>query len=85
MLRDQSVQSLRELAPDTGAYINEADPNEPNWQEAFWGTNYPRLLDIKKKWDPDGVFFCVPCVGSELWTVSGGDAIGQGNGTICRV
>jgi hypothetical protein len=84
-LRNVRVQALRELAPDSGAYLNEADPTEPNWQQAFWGSNYPRLLDLKMKWDPDGVFWCLPCVGSELWTVSGGDGLGQDGGTICRV
>jgi hypothetical protein len=25
------------------------------------------LLDIKQKYDPDGVFWCKKCVGSEAW------------------
>lgn len=83
-LRNVRVQALRELAPNSGAYVNEADPTEPNWQRAFWGSNYPRLLNLKKKWDPDGVFWCRPCVGNELWTVTGADGLGQDGGTICR-
>ncbi|EXJ78850.1 hypothetical protein A1O1_09252 [Capronia coronata CBS 617.96] len=31
LLRDVEVEALRQLAPNTGAYINEADPAEPNW------------------------------------------------------
>ena len=78
------TQALKSLAPNTGAYVSEADPTEEEWQQDFWGENYPRLLAVKEKWDPQGVFWCVPCVGHELWRVSGGDGIGQDGGTICR-
>ena len=84
-LRNVRTQALRDLAPDTGAYVNEADPLEPDWQKTFWGENYPRLARLKKKWDPRGVFWCRPCVGNEDWVVEGGDAIGQHEGRICRV
>ena len=83
-LRSVRTQALRDLAPDTGAYVNEGDPTEPAWQKTFYGENYARLLRIKKKWDPRGVFWCKPCVGNEEWSVSGGDAIGQHEGKICR-
>jgi hypothetical protein len=59
--------SLRLLSPNGGTYPNEADPNLPNWQRAFWGSNYPKLLDIKQRVDPNGVFYCRSCVGSEYW------------------
>lgn len=83
-LRNVRTEALRELAPDMGAYVNEADPTEPEWQQTFWGDNYARLAKLKKKWDPNGVFWCRPCVGSEEWVVEGGDAIGQHEGKICR-
>ncbi|KAL1918540.1 uncharacterized protein VTP21DRAFT_3200 [Calcarisporiella thermophila] len=35
------VQTLRDITPDSGSYPNESDPNEPNWQQAFFGNNYP--------------------------------------------
>jgi hypothetical protein len=50
-----------------GAYLNEADANEPNFQQAFWGDNYARLLEIKRKVDPNDAFWCTPCVGNERW------------------
>jgi hypothetical protein len=53
-----------------GCYVNEADRNEPNHQEAFWGSSYPRLLDIKHKYDPLGVFWCAVCVGAEEWVLN---------------
>lgn len=61
------VEALTELAPDMGAYINEADPFQKNYHEVFWGVNYPRLLAIKKKVDPCDVFWCRACVGNEGW------------------
>jgi hypothetical protein len=67
LLTNTYVEALRVLAPDSGAYVNEADANEPNFQQAFWGSNYPRLLDIKRRFDPDDVFWCMPCVGNERW------------------
>lgn len=48
---------LKDATPAGGAYNNEADVGEQNWQHSFWGENYPRLLDIKKKWDPTEVFY----------------------------
>ncbi|CAG8897608.1 unnamed protein product [Penicillium egyptiacum] len=69
--------ALRQLAPDTGAYFNEANSYEPNWQWSFWGLNYPRLHTIKQKYDPEGILWCHKCVGSETWTQ-------QENGTLCR-
>jgi hypothetical protein len=59
--------SLKSLNPLGGTYSNEADPDSPDWQHAFWGSNYERLYSIKTKLDPEGVFYCRSCVGSELW------------------
>jgi len=60
--------ALRAAAPNGAAYINEADPFQPNWQEAFWGTNYPRLLAARRRWDPSGVFYAVSTPATEEWT-----------------
>jgi len=52
---------LRELAPNTGAYMNEgAGRYEPDWQRTFWGEHYERLLKIKKAVDPDDTLWCQP-------------------------
>jgi FAD/FMN-containing dehydrogenase len=48
----------------TAAYYNEAY-DEEDWQNRFFGSNYKRLLSIKKSVDPNGVFSCRLCVGSE--------------------
>lgn len=51
-----SMKALRVAAPDTGAYVNECDYFQDDWQRAFWGPNYPRLARIKRRYDPDGLF-----------------------------
>ncbi|KAF2179557.1 FAD-binding domain-containing protein [Zopfia rhizophila CBS 207.26] len=56
-----------EWAPDTGAYMNEANCFSANWKQDFYGGNYDRLLEIKKKYDPSGSLFVVSGVGSDLW------------------
>ena len=56
---------LRKATPGAGTYVNETDYFEPDWQRAFWGENYPRLLAIKRAVDPEGLFTCHHCVGSE--------------------
>ncbi|KAF2668007.1 FAD-binding domain-containing protein [Microthyrium microscopicum] len=68
--------SLRSISPNGGTYANEADPDTPNWQHAFWGSNYDRLLRIKKMVDPEGVFYCRRCVGSEFFE--------DHDGILCR-
>ncbi|KAE8422984.1 hypothetical protein BDV36DRAFT_279501 [Aspergillus pseudocaelatus] len=69
--------ALRQLAPGTGAYFNEANRYEPNWQWSLFGPNYPRLYAIKQKYDPDHLLWCHQCVGSEAW-------VEQTNGSLCR-
>ncbi|KAL4257798.1 oxygen-dependent FAD-linked oxidoreductase family protein [Pleurotus pulmonarius] len=59
--------ALRALAPKSGAYLNEGDPFEPDFKTAFYGVNYPRLLEIKDKWDPDQLLFGAIAVGGDRW------------------
>lgn len=54
-----------------GAYINEADKEDPEWQDSYFGEKYGRLKKIKDKYDPNGVLWCRPCVGSEDWDKEG--------------
>ncbi|KAG7091879.1 hypothetical protein E1B28_008280 [Marasmius oreades] len=60
----ERVQLSRVIAPNSGAYTNEGDLYEPDHEKAFWGDNYPKLLKIKKKYDPEGLLDCWHCVGS---------------------
>ncbi|KAF8152983.1 FAD-binding domain-containing protein [Crassisporium funariophilum] len=61
----KSANFLREITPDAGAYHNEADIHEPDWQWSFWNKNYERLVDIKKKYDPHHLLDCWQCIGWE--------------------
>ena len=60
------MRIIRAATPGAGNYANEADYHEPDWQEAFWGSNYPRLLAIKRRYDPEGFFSTHHSVGSEI-------------------
>jgi hypothetical protein len=65
------VPLLAKLEPDMGAYLNEADAYEREFQTSFWGDKYPRLELVKKKWDPEGIFITRRGVGSEEWDEEG--------------
>ncbi len=66
-----SMDAIRKLLPRVGSYVWETDFFQPHWQEAFWGDNYTRLLAVKAKYDPDGLFFLHHGVGSEDWSADG--------------
>lgn len=59
-----AIEVIRAATPGAGTYCNEADYFEPDWQQAFWGTNYDRLMAIKRKVDPDNIFRVHHGVGS---------------------
>jgi FAD/FMN-containing dehydrogenase len=76
----------RQLTPGGGTYMSESDYIEPEWQQSFHGDKYSRLLEIKGKWDPHGVFYAQNAVGSEEWEMSDmllGHLPSQ-NGRLCR-
>jgi len=66
-----SMAALRVAAPGAGAYVNECDYFQADWQRAFWGPNYPRLARVKRRYDPDGLFTVHHGVGSEAWSADG--------------
>ncbi|KXX80636.1 putative FAD-linked oxidoreductase YvdP [Madurella mycetomatis] len=47
------------------AYLNYIDDTQANWQESYYGDNYKRLVDIKKKWDPGCFWRFHQSIGSE--------------------
>ena len=66
-----AMDEIRKLTPRVTSYVWETDYFQPGWQDAFWGANYPRLLAIKRKYDPGGLFFLHHGVGSEDWSPDG--------------
>ncbi len=72
------IAAMKKQAPNTGAYMNEGDRNDPDYAQDFYGEHLTRLQAIKQEYDPTGVFYCPTCVGSAQWSVAS-------NGTMCRV
>ncbi len=58
MTRKGQILSKLSFGTSPSCYLNEADPNEKNWQEIFFGskTIYAKLKSIKNKFDPNGLF-----------------------------
>jgi hypothetical protein len=77
---EQNKEPLwRKWAPNSGSYINEANPFNSNFKDDFYGGNYDRLLEIKKKYDPTGSLFVQAGVGSHSWNYD------LDSGMLCQV
>ncbi|WP_291148085.1 FAD-binding oxidoreductase [Flavobacterium sp. UBA7680] len=57
-------ERLSDAGNATGAYVNYIDPLQHNWAQEYYGSNYKRLLEIKKKVDPNNYFNFQQSVGS---------------------
>lgn len=71
------IEALTPLGEEGGAYLNEGDFNQPNWQSTFYGGNYQKLLEIKDRYDPAQTFYARTAVGSDRW-------IEREDGRLCR-
>lgn len=68
-LHSVQMRQLYDIEPDFRvSYRNLGDPLESDAAQVYWGPNYKRLLEIKRKWDPEDLFFSQLGVGSEGWT-----------------
>jgi hypothetical protein len=69
-LKLRGVEASRKLADivgqEGGTYINEANPYEPEWENVFWGNNYDKLVEVKRRVDPESLFGCNRCVGGDI-------------------
>ncbi|KAJ5662168.1 FAD-linked oxidoreductase sor8 [Penicillium maclennaniae] len=77
LMTDSLIPRLAALSPGGGAYLNEADWKQPDWQSVFYGYKYPLLKSIKEKYDPEHVFYARTAVGSESWYE-------EWDGQLCR-
>jgi FAD/FMN-containing dehydrogenase len=68
---DRATAELRKVAPDAGSYVSESNFFNKRWQQDYWGEHYPKLQAIKKRYDPEGLFFVHNGVGSEEWSTDG--------------
>jgi FAD/FMN-containing dehydrogenase len=71
-----ALAELARLAPGAPAYLTESSYFQKDWQQAYWGGNYGRLRALKRKYDPDGLFFVHHGVGSEEWSPDGFTRLG---------
>ncbi|KAI0410955.1 FAD binding domain-containing protein [Xylaria grammica] len=69
--------ALTKIAPNSGTYMNEGNPAQVDWKEAFYGDNYWRLRTIKQHWDPDSLFYTHTGVGGDEWKI-------DANGRLCH-
>lgn len=78
LLVNTLIPGLENVTPGAGAYLNELDAQwKGDWKRELYGSNYPRLLDVKNKYDPDNLFYAQTAVGSDFWTI-------DGNGRLCE-
>lgn len=77
LMTDELVPELERLTPGGGAYLSEADFQQPDFQRTLYGANYERLNAIKDKYDPTHMFYALTGVGSEHWTVAA-------DGRLCK-
>ena len=59
----QFAEKLRKFGD--GALESTGYTPNPNWKLDFWGDHYVDLLVVKVKYDPDNLFSCYHCVGSD--------------------
>ncbi|GAP86889.2 putative FAD linked N-terminal [Rosellinia necatrix] len=66
-LSNTIMPQIEAATPGGGAYLNEANFQQANWQSNFYGSSYTRLKQIKDQVDQGGVFYAQTAVGSEEW------------------
>jgi FAD/FMN-containing dehydrogenase len=60
-----AMAPLKALAGRPASYLSETDYFQNDWQESFWGHHYPRLTQIKHRYDPGGLFTVHHGVGTQ--------------------
>ena len=71
------VPQLERITPGSGTYINEGDFDLQTWKEDYFGANHDKLLAVKKRYDPNDLFYAIASVGHDVWAV-------ESDGRLCR-
>lgn len=69
-MTDEFLPLLDSVLSCTGSYMNEADFQEPEYEAMFFGDNYPALMSVKQKYDPESFFYATKGVNSEAWEIA---------------
>ena len=78
LLVDTLIPAIEKATPGAGTYLNEIDAQwKGDWIKELYGENYPRLLEIKNKYDPDHTFYAWTAIGSASWVT-------DCSGRLCR-
>ncbi|KAE9373591.1 FAD-binding domain-containing protein [Stipitochalara longipes BDJ] len=85
LMTDVVDPALKSISRESGTYLNEANFQEPNWKEEFYGANYEMLVEVKRKYDPEGLFYAVTAVGSDGWETDGDGRLCHVNGDVENV
>lgn len=62
---EKAFEVIFAATPESGSFSTQSDYFQKDWQKDFFGSNYARLLEVKKKYDPDNFFHVHHGVGSE--------------------
>jgi hypothetical protein len=65
-LQEASLRLEQIVGKDGGTYVDEANSYELHWKEVFWGSNYKKLLKVKQRIDPQKLFVCNRCLGTDI-------------------
>ncbi len=76
ILRDDVLPLLSEFS--TATYLNEGNAGQTDWKEAFYGSNYEKLEQVKGAWDPNNLFYAQTGVGSDMFAL---DSMGR----LCNI
>ena len=76
-MTNELLPQLEQITPGGGAYLNEGDFQQADYQQVFYENNYDNLRTVKAKYDPDDIFYALQAVGSEAWETAD-------DGRLCR-